>query len=164
MGFLLAICMRSSLRRNEDNEAIISPQLARALRVAGLRWHPTSGDMFLIDRPGFEGDVFALSNMTIEAHEFTTGTVLGFNGTTEWALDEVALDDTLWLPAEHQLRALLAATFVALRRTDDGHEVETVLAGEPSIFVGIDAADAYAGAVLMLVGASSVEFDSDTGL
>ena len=117
--------------------------------------------MFVIDRPGFEGDVFALSNMTIEAHEFATGTVLGFNGTTEWALDSVALEDALWLPAEHQLRALLAATFVALRHTEDGYQVETVLAGESSIFEALDPADAYAGALLVLIGASNDEFDSD---
>ncbi|MCU1476551.1 MAG: hypothetical protein JWQ64_1244 [Subtercola sp.] len=150
-----------SLSQWPDNEAMISPQLARALRVAGLRWRPTSGDMFLIDRPGFEGDVFALSNMTIEAHEFATGTVLGFNGTTEWALDSVALDDALWLPAEHQLRALLGATFVALRRTEDGYEAETVLAGESAVFEALDPADAYAGALLVLIGASSGELDSD---
>src|ERR1700712_4402378 len=122
---------------------MISPQLARALRTAGLRWHPTSGDMFVIDRPGFEGEVFSLSTMTIEALDFPTGTVLGFNGTTEWALDEIAVDDTLWMPAEHQLRALLAATFVALSRTADGYQVETVLAGERSVFAAIDAADTY---------------------
>ncbi|GGF27447.1 pilus assembly protein CpaE [Subtercola lobariae] len=142
---------------------MISPQLARALRVAGLRWHPISGDMFLIDRPGFEGDVFALSNMTIEAHEFATGTVLGFNGTTEWALDSVALDDALWLPAEHQLRALLAATFVALRRDEDGYEVETVLAGQSQVFAATDPADAYAGALLVLISASSDEFSAGLG-
>src|ERR1700710_812683 len=96
---------------------MISPQLARALHDAGLRWHPTVGDMFVIDRAGFEGDVFTVSNMAIEAHEFATGTVLGFNGTTEWALDSVAIDDALWMPAEHQLRSLLGATFRSLRRT-----------------------------------------------
>ncbi|MEA9985716.1 pilus assembly protein CpaE [Subtercola sp. RTI3] len=153
---------------------MISPQLARALGVAGLRWRPTSGDMFVIDQSGFEGDVFTLSDMTIEAHEFTTGTVLGFNGTTEWALDSVALDDALWLPAEHQLRALLGSTFRVLRRIaagaagdgsddsfglgDDGgdeYEVEIVLAGQTRVFAAIDPADAYAGALLVLIGASS---------
>ncbi|MEF2978287.1 hypothetical protein [Subtercola sp. YIM 133946] len=143
---------------------MISPQLARALRLAGLRWHPTAGDMFLIDRSGFEGDVFSLSDMTIEAHEFETGTVLGFNGTTEWALDSVALDDALWLPAEHQLRALLGQTFVSLRRTGDEYEVETVLAGESSVFRAVDPADAYAGALLVLIGASSDDLDVPSGL
>ena len=34
--------------------------------------------------------------MTIEAHHYPTGTELGFNGTTEWALDSVSADDSLW--------------------------------------------------------------------
>jgi len=87
---------------------VISTALARELRAAGLVWTPVSGDVFQIalggdrggDRGGeqnddFEGDVFTVSDMTIEAHRYPTGTVLGFNGTTEWALDSVALEDAL---------------------------------------------------------------------
>ncbi|RFA20045.1 hypothetical protein [Subtercola boreus] len=158
---------------------MITPQLARALQLTGLVWHPTSGDLFIIDREGFEGDVFTVSDMTIEAHEFDTGTVLGFNGTTEWALDSVAIDDALWMPAEHQLRALLGATFRSLRRSDpaagasridddglatgEAYEVETVLAGERRVFVAADAADAYAGALLELIGASTDSLEADLG-
>jgi hypothetical protein len=82
--------------------------------------------------------------MTVEAHEFDTGTVLGFNGTTEWALDSVALEDALWLPREDQLRALLGGTFVSLTA---GFTVATDL-GE---FSGTDAADAYARALLAIL-------------
>lgn len=163
---------------------MISPQLARALRVAGLRWRPTAGDRFVIERSGFEGDVFTVSDMTIEAQEFSTGTVLGFNGTTAWALDSVALDDALWLPAEHQLRALLGATFRSLRRASaasaepdadrsvtesdadrsvaesDSYLVETVVGAETRVFDALDAADAYAGALLVLIGASGGSMES----
>ncbi|MDF2442351.1 MAG: hypothetical protein JWR01_554, partial [Subtercola sp.] len=55
---------------------MISPQLSHALRLAGLRWRPVSGDLFMISQEGFEGDVFTVSDMTIEAHEYDTGTVL----------------------------------------------------------------------------------------
>ena len=61
--------------------------------------------------------MFTVSDMTIEAHRYPTGTVLGFNGTTEWALDSVAIDDALWLPREDQLRDLLRGTFRQLIRT-----------------------------------------------
>ena len=176
---------------------MISPQLARALQLSGLKWRPTSGDIFMIDREGFEGDTFTVSDMTIEAHEFETGTVLGFNGTTEWALDSVSIGDALWMPAEHQLRALLGSTFRALRAlrrvvgedptlpqttaTDsdsglhpagvdddglalgEGYEVETVLRGESRVFVAADAADAYAGALLELIGASTDALEPDLG-
>lgn len=93
---------------------MISIDCARALADAGLRWRPVSGDAFRIERSGFENDVFTVSDMTIEPHEFDTGTILGFNGTTEWALDSLALEDALWLPREDQLRDLLRSTFRSL--------------------------------------------------
>ena len=40
--------------------------------------------------------------------------MIGFNGTTEWALDSVELQHSVWLPSETQLRELLAGTFRAL--------------------------------------------------
>ncbi len=127
---------------------MISTELARALRDSGLRWKPQAGDAFRIDRIEADEEVFILSDMTVEAHEFSTGTVLGFNGTTEWALDSVALDDALWLPHEHQLRGLLARAFVSLSA---GFEVVAVIDGEPSRFRADAAADAYAKALLALL-------------
>ena len=106
---------------------MITTALAQQLRDAGLTWTPVAGDAFQIARPDFEGDVFTVSDMTIEAHSYSTGTVLGFNGTTEWALDSVALDDALWLPREDQLRDLLRGTFDQLERTVDEPTAETAV-------------------------------------
>ena len=92
----------------------ISAELARALRDSGLVWRPAAGDAFVIDRVEADDEIFILSDMTVEAHHFPTGTELGFNGTTEWALDSVPLEDALWLPQEHQLRELLGVAFVSL--------------------------------------------------
>jgi hypothetical protein len=103
---------------------VISTELAAELRRAGLVWSPADGDQFRIESPELAGDVFTVSTMTIEAHEFPTGTILGFNGTTEWALDSVAIEHTLWLPREDQLRALLRSSFRSLRRVDGAYEVE----------------------------------------
>jgi hypothetical protein len=141
--------------------------LARRLHDAGLRWHPTTGDRFVIDRGEFVGDVFTISEMTIEAHEYPTGTVLGFNGTTEWALDSVAADQSLWLPREDQLRALLARSFRSLTRAssvpDDGadddaerivHEVRVVFGDGERVFRAADPEDAYATALLSYIDAS----------
>ena len=130
---------------------MISIELARALRDSGLEWRPQVGDSFIIDRVEADADVFYLSDLTIEAHEFSTGTVLGFNGTTEWALDSVALEDALWLPREDQLRELLRATFRALRRRADTHEVEIEVRGETLTFEHPQPEDAYALAVLELL-------------
>jgi len=135
---------------------MISTQLARALRDSGLAWRPQSGDTFRIDRPEADGDVYTVSEMTVEAHHFPTGTILGFNGTTEWALDSVDLGDSLWLPREDQLRAMLRSTFRSLVREDSGGEgatyrVVAVIKGESNEFIGQDAADAYGRALLSLI-------------
>lgn len=135
---------------------MISVRLARRLEEAGLRWQPRPGDRFAISQPALDGEVFTLSEMTIEAREYPTGTILGFNGTTEWALDSVAKDDALWLPREDQLRELLGGTFVSLSRGFAGSDDFVVTTREPTTderreFVAPTAADAYALALLALV-------------
>ncbi len=134
---------------------MISTDLALALRDAGLVWHPASGDRFQLDEPEFEADVYTVSEMTIEPRSFPTGVILAFNGTTEWALDSVALEDALWLPREDQLRELLRATFRSLTRLEDAYRVDAVIQGEPLSFEHPEPADAYALALLALVRRSA---------
>ncbi len=109
---------------------------------------------------GFESDVFTISELTIEAHEHATGTVLGFNGTTEWALDSVALEDSLWLPREDQLRALLGGAFRSLRREiggaeDGAHVVLVVIDGQEVDHRDLEAEEAYAKALIPVLEAVS---------
>jgi len=133
---------------------MISTTLARRLNANGIVWHPVSGDAFSIAGEGFDGDVFIVSDMTVEAHEFDTGTILGFNGTTEWALDSVAIEQSLWLPREDQLRELLGGTFRALRAVDGGFAVEVVFGDAEQTFIDADAAEAYGSALLALTDLS----------
>ncbi|MDJ0354548.1 pilus assembly protein CpaE [Paenarthrobacter sp. PH39-S1] len=141
---------------------MISTELAGALRRAGLRWIPVAGDTFcierLIDSPDVleANEVFVVSDMTIEAHAYPTGTVLGMNGTTEWALDSVSLEESLWLPHENQLRDLLGGTFRALRREalnsgQIGFVVEVQRQSALRLYQDPDPAEAYGKAVLALV-------------
>lgn len=130
---------------------MISTDLARELRDAGLRWTPRSGDRFQLDEPEFGAEVFTVSDMTIEARRYPTGDLLAFNGTTEWALDSVQQEDALWLPYEHQLRELLGGTFQALRRAPDTYVVEILQAGRMLRFEHPEPSDAYALAVLELM-------------
>lgn len=130
---------------------MISTGLARQLRDAGLRWKPASGDRFQIDRSEFDAEVFTVSELTVEAHEYSSGTVLGFNGTTEWALDSVDVTDALWLPREDQLRDLLRAAFRALERTDDGYTVAIELDGTARSFSSVSAPEAYGLALLAVL-------------
>lgn len=127
---------------------MITVELALALRDAGLRWEPASGDRFVVAGRDMDDQVFVLSDMTVEVRRFPTGPVLGFNGTTEWALDSLDQDDALWLPAEHQLRELLGSAFGRLERTDDGFSVVVDEGGREVGTTGSDPASAYARAVL----------------
>ncbi|WIB64085.1 pilus assembly protein CpaE [Curtobacterium sp. MCBD17_040] len=138
---------------------MISVDLARTLREAGLRWHPETGDRFVIDKPGVDDDVYTVSEMTIEKHEYPSGTILGFNGTTEWALDSVAADDALWIPREDQLRTLLGPAFVGLTRIDTAaqgvvHTVTCRIDDVERTFAAPDAATAYGEALRSYITAS----------
>jgi hypothetical protein len=160
---------------------MITTQEARALRDAGLEWRPRAGDAFALTRAELEGDIFTVSDMTIEPHDFDTGTVLGFNGTTEWALDSVAIEDALWLPREDQLRELLGGAFRSLRRVGaeatlpggaadrsvadsstsggvvpDSYAVIIHVTGEMLEFDAATPASAYARALLALIEAATL--------
>ena len=130
---------------------MLSIELARALRDAGLQWSPARGDSFVMPDKGMDSDVFVLSSMTIDVHQFPGGPVIGFNGTTEWALDSIEQSDALWLPAEHQLRERLGDTFAGLTPTGDGYRVTVRVDGETSAYDGPDPAEAYALALLHLL-------------
>jgi hypothetical protein len=128
--------------------------VARQLKEAGLAWKPGSGDRFAIPDRGLDDQVFVLSQMTIEVHSLPEGRVIGFNGTTEWAMDDLEIEEALWLPREDQLRELLGGTFRALRRAEPGYELEMNLLGEIRTFVAMVAEDAYAAALLHLLAAA----------
>jgi hypothetical protein len=93
-----------------------------------------------------DDSVFVLSDMTVEVHDLPTGRVVGFNGTTEWALDSVGLKEALWLPREEQLRSLLGDRFARFERDEAGWAV--VLTGPDARSVAADPEDAYGRAVL----------------
>jgi hypothetical protein len=105
---------------------MIPVELAEQLHSAGLQWEPERGDHFVLPHRDMDEQVFVLSDMTIEVHQFPAGEVLGFNGTVEWALDSVERHEALWLPREDQLRQALGDSFVALRRDPDGYRCELV--------------------------------------
>jgi hypothetical protein len=134
---------------------VIGVQLAQQLKEAGLVWKPTSGDRFAIPDRDLDEEVFVLSNMTIEVYQVPEGRVIGFNGTTEWALDDVEIEEALWLPREDQLRELLGGTFRALRSADSGYGVDMTLLGEERTYSADTPDEAYAAALLHLLAAVS---------
>jgi hypothetical protein len=128
---------------------VISVELAVRLRDAGLVWDPAPGDRFAIPDRGLDDETFVLSDMTIQVYELPKGAIIGFNGTTEWALDDIERDEAIWLPREDQLRGLLGDGFESLRRGSDGYRVTTVGRRDA---VGTSAEEAYALAVLRELG------------
>lgn len=131
---------------------MITVELASALRDAGLSWEPRSGDRFAIPDRDLDGEVFVVSEMTIETQSLETGGIVRFNGTTEWALDSIPQSEVIWLPHEAQLRDLLGPRFTRLEAIPDGFVVVTsVDGGSEERHVDIDAERAYARAVLSVL-------------
>jgi hypothetical protein len=130
---------------------VISVDLARRLRDAGLAWSPASGDRFVVADRDMDTEVFVLSDMTIEVHDLPHARVIGFNGTTEWALDSVVSDEAVWLPRETQLREVLSGAFRGLDHTDEGWRVRTQVNDAAHASQDPDAEQAYGLALLHLL-------------
>ena len=132
---------------------MLSLALAQQLKTAGLTWNPSAGDRFVVPVVDMEEEVFILSDVTADVHEFDTGAVIGFNGTTEWALDSIEQGDVVWLPREDQLRERIGDAFRLLEKVNGGY---AVTAGSPGRggqrFIDIDAERAYARALLAHLG------------
>jgi hypothetical protein len=133
-----------------DNGVVVSIELARRLRAAGVRWEPAPGDCFVLPDRDMDDDIFVLSHMTIDVHDFPTGRVIGFNGTVEWALDSVEQEAALWLPREEQLRERLGVAFVQLSRDAAGYRVQLDVGGRLVAATADRADEAYGRALLYL--------------
>jgi hypothetical protein len=131
---------------------MISVDLARRLKDAGLPWTPAAGDRFVIAGRDMDAEVFFVSQLTIDVRETPAGPMFLFNGTTEWALDSVAQADAIWLPHEAQLRVALGPAFRRLEPLGDGWVVTVERAGREVREVDVDAERAYARALLGLLG------------
>ncbi len=127
---------------------MISKELARRLRDAGLEWLPAEGDRFVIPDRDLEDYTFSVSEMTIEVHKTREGPRVSFNGAVEWALDSIMQREVVWLPSEAQLRDRLGRAFDNLSRSDEGFKCEVVVEGDRRTYEATDPADAYALALL----------------
>ena len=111
---------------------MLSIEVARRLAEAGLVWRPAPGDRFVIPQPELLDQVFVLSELVADLYRFGDDEVIGFNGTTEWALDSVRREDVVWLPREDQLRAALGARFRSLEQGSTSSSGGTPSGGTPS--------------------------------
>jgi hypothetical protein len=129
--------------------AVITLELAQQLRDAGLVWEAAAGDRFVVPDRDMDDEIFVVSDMTVEIREYPTGRIIGFNGTTEWALDSLEQHEVVWLPRETQLREQLGDRFLSLEARTGGYAVQ--LADTPERHVDIDAERAYARALLAIL-------------
>ena len=135
---------------------MLTIELAQQLKHAGLTWTPSSGDRFVVPVEDMEERVFVLSDVTADIHRFESGDLIGFNGTTEWALDSIEQERVVWFPREGQLRELLGAAFSRLEQVSGGYAVTaTAAGGVESRFVDLDPERAYARALLSRLAAQA---------
>ena len=129
---------------------MISRDLARRLHDAGVPWSPRNGDTFWVPDRELDDTVFTVSDMVIEVRDQPHGRVLAFNGTTEWALDDVDEREAVWLPRLDQLLDLLGTSFVSLVARSGGHVVRIRTKDGEQDHVDVNAEDAAGRAVLGL--------------
>ena len=135
---------------------MITVELSHRLHEAGLAWAPGPGDRFVMADPAVRveaglDDVFVVSEMTVDVADTPTGPLLRFNGTTEWALDNVEQDDVLWLPREALLRERLGEAFRRLEAVPGGFVVVVAAGTGEERHVDLDAECAYARALLAVL-------------
>ena len=143
---------------------MLSITTAQALREAGLVWKPQNLDFFAIPLPEFEGQVFAISDMSILAEPLYGQPAITFHGTVEWALDHVWIGEVIWLPREDQLREMLeerlageGASALRLSTTQTGYRCTIAWRGQPQDFEAFQAAEVYATALLFVLSAETPE-------
>lgn len=137
---------------------MLSLNLARELKGAGLIWIPAQNDFFGIPDRGFDDSTFVITDMTVLVETVKGELAVTFHGTAEWALDHVLIADLVWLPTETQLRELLEQRLIGepepslrLTSTADGYRCEIQFRGEMLRFDAFGASEAYASALLHLL-------------
>jgi hypothetical protein len=128
----------------------LARRLASALEGGGHIWEPRPGDRFVVPDRDLD-EPFVVSDMTIDVHQLRSGRVIRFNGTTEWALDSIPAEEVVWLPWEHQLRALLGDRFVSLERLPGDAGGYVVQLADGSRHVDTEPESAYARALLAVL-------------
>ena len=156
-----ADCAQKSTIGWRDKQAVgvqmISFDMARRLKEAGIAWEPAQGDRFaLLDRD-LDDRIFVINDMATMIELLHGAPAVTFHGTPEWALDYVHLAEAVWLPEEGQLRqrlheilALQGDPMYDLFYADGEFTCRFEWQGESLAFREPDACDAYAEALLRL--------------
>lgn len=86
---------------------MISLDLARQLKEAGLIWQAGNYDFFAIPDRDMDDRIFVITDVMAQLGLLKGWPAVTFYGTAEWALDYILTTEVIWLPSEEQLRAAL---------------------------------------------------------
>ncbi len=137
---------------------MISLELARKLKSAGLAWDPQINDFFAIPDRGMDNRIFVISDMLVNI-EFRMGDqVVAFQGASEWALDTLVTSEAVWMPTETQVREALEESLhhepnpaIRLISRLGWCRCEITLHDQPLVFEATDASEAYGQGLLHLI-------------
>lgn len=139
---------------------MISLETARKLKDAGLEWQPTMNDFFAIPERDMDEKIFVISDMLVTVDVLQGFQAVSFQGASEWALDSLVTDETVWLPREEQLRLALMAVLIEtghpeLRLTGSlgGYHCQIIFQDDLLDFDAADPSEAYSAALLFLLQA-----------
>ncbi len=137
---------------------MLSLDLARKLADAGFDWTPSERDTFIIPDAGMDHKIFVISELQASVYPYFGVQHIMFHGTSEWALDQVMVEDAVWLPSESQLRTAIEERTpdspYMLERTSDGYRC--IISDHPGDSTSYPSAeDAYGIALLTLIGVTT---------
>ena len=125
---------------------MVSVELAKRLRAAGLTWRPKQFDHFHIPDRDLDDRTFVIADLTVDVQPLADGiAAITFNGAVEWSLDYILQQDVVWVPSESQVRDRLGDRFHSLEHSNGGYTCVTVTGTQHRADT---AADAYGLALL----------------
>ncbi len=140
---------------------MLSLSTAKQLKEAGLTWTPALHDFFAIPERGFNDKVFVISDVFVNVEPLRGHLSATFQGSVEWALDHIVIEELVWLPTEEQLRDELESRRTTEPRPElkmisspDGYMCEFWVRDQHLCFEAPSASEAYAAALLQILEAA----------
>lgn len=137
---------------------MISLNLAKRLKQAGLPWQAGIHDFFAIPDRGMDERVFVISDLQSNLDIFRGWPVVTFHGAAEWALDYILTTEVVWLPSEEQIREAILESLktqgvpnLTFRFVDGHYQCTLRLDDEWHQFDDPNGPDAYGKALLYLL-------------
>ncbi|GAB4579614.1 MAG: hypothetical protein Fur0022_23520 [Anaerolineales bacterium] len=142
---------------------MLSLHLAQQLKAQKISWRPQLFDFFFIPDRDMDDRLFVISDISTYLGVQDGSPIIQFHGAEEWALDQIATREIVWMPTEEQLRQTLEQRLLetmspdadlpllTLARAGNGYRCTIKFRTETLHFDAPIASDAYAMALLHLL-------------